>query len=544
MPATSKVIATTPAQPGSTKATNTMTIIVLGPIVGTGEITHVFNSSNDYHQFPSFKDDGRKPPRYVEMHCGACETEVTPRPSKSCKHFKLTKPIASTTGTTETTMTETTDTTEPDEIQFDANGLIKMPKDRFFNPWRMAAGENLLAVVKEAQVMITTYESHYKLRVRARKPTDQKVFEETVEAVICEMMYGHLTLDDRGSAISLSNQDLGRRSRYRPSSFSKALSHILTCMAAPEVGLITLQKGCQKALGNRGQRTLIWPAWRTLARIEEHDIQLEEIGRRKSEETIVLKAKKYGFWDDGSYLEYPDTDQTRKMREEVAEVNQWLTEADIEVDRSGLLVDRPIQTTDRRLRRIFTRGSFESGGRLFGGFWQPMRGDERREAISIQGERVVGLDYGQVAPRIAYGLTGVTPVQEDLYQIDGIPQGYRAGMKRLMNALLSCDGPMTRKPKGLKDILPPQPIGDLVKLFSNAHRPIAHLFCTGICHRIQFVESAIMLGVLQRLRTQGVVALPIHDGLLVAESAMDVAKKVMEEVAEQVAGILIPVSVE
>ena len=195
-----------PAQPGSTKATTTMTnITVLGPIVGSGEITHV--------QFPSFKDDDRKPPRYIDMHCGACETEVTPRPSKSCKHFKLTKPIASTTGTTETTDTATT---EPKEIQFDADGLVNMPKDRFFNPWRLAVGDNLLAVVKGAQVMIETYESHYKLRVRARKPANQKVFEDTVEAVICEMMYAHLTLDDRGSAISLSNQDLGRRSRYRP----------------------------------------------------------------------------------------------------------------------------------------------------------------------------------------------------------------------------------------------------------------------------------------------------------------------------------------
>lgn len=53
-----------------------------------------------------------------------------------------------------------------------------------------------------------------------------------------------------------------------------------------------------------------------------------------------------------------------------------------------------------------------------------------------------------------------------------------------------------------------------------------------------------MMMVLMRLRTEGIVALPIHDGVLVAGSAMDVTQKVMEDVAEEVAGINIPVDQE
>ena len=166
------------------------------------------------------------------------------------------------------------------------------------------------------------------------------------------------------------------------------------------------------------------------------------------------------------------------------------------------------------------------------------------QAIEINGEPVVGLDYGQIAPRIAYGLAGAKPAQDDLYQIGNNHPVYRDGMKKLINALLSCEKPLTRKPKKLKELLPPQAIDVLIQEVREAHKPIAPFFCNGACHRLQFIESTIMMGVLLRLRTEGIVALPIHDGLLVAESVMEVTQKVMEDVAEEVAGINIPVDQE
>ena len=436
------------------------------------------------------------------------------------------------------------DDSDLDAVRYDGNGLMILPEDRFFNPWWIALGTNLNHVIKETQGMIAKYEDHFKLRQRSRKLADQIIFNDTIEAVICDMMIAHLKDDTRGSAISLSNQVLGRRSRYRPSAFSKTLPHILKCMASPEMGFIRMQKGEEKHFNNRGQRTLIWPGWRTIDRMESHNVVLADIGKRASEEIIILKAMKLGFWDDGVYLEYPDTEQTLKMREELADVNLWLSQADISIDHGGLLVQRPMQIQDRRLRRIFTRGSFESGGRLFGGFWQSMRKDERMQAVEINGEPVVGLDYGQIAPRIAYGLAAAKPAQDDLYQIGNNNPCYREGMKKLINALLSCEQPLTRKPKGLKELLPPNPIDVLIQEIGEAHKPIAPYFCNGTCHHIQFIESSIMMGVLLRLRTEGIVALPIHDGVLVAESAMDVTQKVMEDVAEEVAGINIPVDQE
>ena len=51
-----------------------------------------------------------------------------------------------------------------------------------------------------------------------------------------------------------------------------------------------------------------------------------------------------------------------------------------------------VDLSERRLRRYFTRGSFESGGRLFGWFWQELNKKQRKNII-IDDEEAVSLDY-------------------------------------------------------------------------------------------------------------------------------------------------------
>jgi hypothetical protein len=53
-----------------------------------------------------------------------------------------------------------------------------------------------------------------------------------------------------------------------------------------------------------------------------------------------------------------------------------------------------------------------------------------------------------------------------------------------------------------------------------------------------------MIDVLERLRAEGIVALPIHDGLLVARNRTQEARRAMEEVSRVVCGFVLPVSVE
>ncbi len=59
-----------------------------------------------------------------------------------------------------------------------------------------------------------------------------------------------------------------------------------------------------------------------------------------------------------------------------------------------------------------------------------------------------------------------------------------------------------------------------------------------------FEESRVLLKVLARLMTINIVALPIHDGLMVACSKTEAALRAMKEGAEEVTGFPFPVEVK
>lgn len=387
------------------------------------------------------------------------------------------------------------------------------------------------------------YEHYYNLRKRKRRQDDQETFEATVEAVVCDMIVAHLEGEVRGTAIPLSNSVLGERSRYRSRAFNKMLPSILQMMAAPELEFIRLEKGRQGDLLRRGQRTLIWPTKRLAAQISQHGVKDGDIGRSAFAETIILKAEKHGFWDDGRYLDYEDDDQTRRFRAELAEINRWIADAEIVVETRCLKMPRKVLTHKRQMQRVFTRGSFKSGGRLFSGFWQELDRTDRLKALRISGEQVVELDYGQMGPRILYGLKGIDPGSRDLYDIPGISPGYREGVKKLFNAITFAMKPLERKPQGTKVLLPRTSVHDLCKLIADAHPAISDLFYKGAGHDAQFIESEITVQLLLALKREDIVGLQIHDSILVPASTAGFVQMKMEALAEQVAGVPIPVTV-
>jgi hypothetical protein len=67
----------------------------------------------------------------------------------------------------------------------------------------------------------------------------------------------------------------------------------------------------------------------------------------------------------------------------------------------------------------------------------------------------------------------------------------------------------------------------VMETIEEHNRAIMDRFFTGIGHSVQFHESQIMVDVLLALRARGIVALPIHDGMMVPASKGDEVKDVM-----------------
>jgi hypothetical protein len=96
----------------------------------------------------------------------------------------------------------------------------------------------------------------------------------------------------------------------------------------------------------------MWITWSASPPLAPH-----VICRHADEEIIILKDA------EKNLLEYEDSDETNRMRRELQEYNELLERKFIDIDLIGYVVsgDKPlkIDTTNKRVRRIFNNGSFD-----------------------------------------------------------------------------------------------------------------------------------------------------------------------------------------
>jgi hypothetical protein len=348
--------------------------------------------------------------------------------------------------------------------------------DRFFDGWYIAKSDTATSFVAEIITDAEVYEEAHQLRKRKRKAIAQRLFEMVIQAVILDSTRAYLMTDERPCAIPRSKRVLDTRDQYKPPALTGTLPDVLDLLQAS--GWLCQEIGERKAF-QHDKRTTIKPTSRLCHAIQKHSLTLSDIGRSKAEEVVILKSVKDDYWDKGDYVPYVDDEETQCIRQQVQTINEWIAQANIEFDEKALERDASIDSSDITLRRYFSRNSFQSGGRLFGGFWQCLKEAERLNGILINGEEVAEIDYGQLAARILYGLAGVPVPKGDLYEIPGLTringQSCRDGIKLLFNSLTFMEHEPTRKPKNSKDKLPSHlKIEQIVDLIKQAHPAIAH----------------------------------------------------------------------
>jgi hypothetical protein len=291
--------------------------------------------------------------------------------------------------------------------------------------------------------------------------------------------------------------------------------------------------------------------------IAAHGPRLDDFSRYRTgadvdpRETIELRKRIEGGWNDrrSERIDYRDTAQTRQWRSELATINEALSAADITFDSTDL-PETPangVALGDRDVRRIFNNGRFDHGGRLYGGFWQLLP-RSLRAGLRIDGEPLAILDYSSMFLQLLYAMKArqQAPLEGDLYEgidpVDGWPAdpdrkaAMRDAIKRNVNALLFTStrrqsGRPHRLVKGTKRVLSKGLDGAKLEERVKARHPaVAQWFGTEVGYELMHHESQIMVGIVLRCLDQGVIVLPLHDGLLVAESKGTVAREAMRAV--------------
>jgi hypothetical protein len=418
-----------------------------------------------------------------------------------------------------------------------------MNKARAFNPFLCAKTDKLMTLIAEVQTQMSGYEAYYGTRKRARRPADQVTYDRTVEAILCDLCAVELGSENDSIHLPLSNKVLRTKSRYKGTALGKTLPDILKVMSAPEMSFVSVEKGHStfKIVDHDlnvafagGQQTILKAGPKLLSRIERFDITRDDMGHAPEEEVLVLRAPKHHSNSIADYQEYEDDKATIALRQQMTDINAWLDTADITCSHPQ------VDPAHRRLRRIFNNSDFGQGGRLYGGFWQAMSSDERQEHILIEGDCCVELDYGQMSLAILYGLTGTKPPEGDLYDLsaEGIPTDYRKGIKTVIQALINSSKVPTKMPKGVRKLIPSRyTIKDILEAVARKHPAIYPQMTSGIGMQLFRKESDILVDVLETLRSEGIVALPVHDAVVVRDDNADKAEAVMKQVFREHTGI-------
>jgi hypothetical protein len=418
-----------------------------------------------------------------------------------------------------------------------------MNKARAFNPFLCAKTDKLKKLITEVQTQLEGYEAYYTTRKRARRPTDQVTYDRTVEAILCDLCAVELEPDNDSIHLPLSNKVLRSKSRYKGTALGKTLPDILRVMSAPEMGFVVVEKGHStfKIVDDDlnvafagGQQTILRAGPKLLSRIERFEITRADMGHAPEEEVLVLRAPKRHSNSIAEYQEYEDDEATLALRQQMTDINAWLDTADITCSLPQ------VEPSQRRLRRIFNNSDFGQGGRLYGGFWQAMSSDERQEHILIDGDCCVELDYGQMSLMILYGLIGAKPPEGDLYDlsVEGIPAECRPGIKKVIQAIINSPELPGRLPKGSRKHIPSRiSFRDILGAVERRHPAIYPQMTSGIGMQLFRKESDILIDVLITLQARGIVALPVHDAVVVRDDNSDKAEAVMKKVFREHTGI-------
>lgn len=406
-----------------------------------------------------------------------------------------------------------------------------------YQPWlSVAAGGPLWALAEEvfASIPAPSVTPGRSLRKDATERRRLAVFSLLANLTVLALSPLHY----EGLVLGLARDVTDRYSR---AAFSVKVLHQAT-LSLELLGIVSVEHGVAHKT-----RTRLSVSDGFKHRLSELGVSLSEIVTSSAHpgETIQLKRRR----PDGKSSElcqYSDDSRTCAFRHRMEELNASLSGADIRLD------GQPIEPF--RMVRIFlddpTAPPWTRHGRLYRGPVLNLKKEERYR-VTIAGEAICDLDWRSSFISICYGITGAAIPESDPYAIPGLESAGRDTVKQIMSALLSRKPPKVgrklapfRLPVGVGPYLPDGWNGKRFLEAARAyHAPIAHLFDTAdVWALASYLESEMMLDVLEELRATGIICIPFHDGVLCRVSHKARVAAAMEAVSLRHIGQTIRVS--
>jgi hypothetical protein len=365
-----------------------------------------------------------------------------------------------------------------------------------------------------------------------------------LEAVLLNLYAACSTNPKRYVSIGLGQNPYSVRDRYSPKWTSGPIVRALIKALGPEgLDYIEIKKGFKDRGNGIGYQTRIRATSALSEKFDAAGLIPEMVQHTSDLELIRLKNK------DKKLIEYTDSHITDQMRSDLAKINTKIAVTFIGLhlpnaqlravvssgaNESDELDDddaEPVDFTNRYLYRVFNNGSFECGGRFYGGWWQSVPSQLRKHIYIAhrQDRRPAAtreLDYSSVQPTLAYALSKQEP-PPDAYRVKHLPDSQQVVLRPVFKAamlrMLNTQSPVAaaeslekwyKRNNGDQYSLRPNKV---VEMLEEAHPVLLQnkMFYGKVGKELMYRDSRIAERVMLDMLGKGIVALPVHDSFLV-----------------------------
>ena len=234
----------------------------------------------------------------------------------------------------------------------DQDYLERRQGDAFFDQWLCAGRVVLSSLVAATEADLLAYEAQSRVRKRARKLAAAQKLSKALEIVVCNLVREVIRPSETGRvAVQRARKAFSSRYDNREAFNANTFPTLLDNLE--KAGVL------HQSIGEvRSGRSTIEPTPAFARRTQDAGITLADLGRLKAEELIVLRVRHAWLGETGmesrkDAVDYEDTPQTRRLREVMREINNFLQQADITFIPDGQLPE--VNPWDRTLVRYFIR---------------------------------------------------------------------------------------------------------------------------------------------------------------------------------------------
>lgn len=247
----------------------------------------------------------------------------------------------------------------------------------------------------------------------------------------------------------------------------------------------------------------------------------------------------------GNYIPYTETTNIHRIRENLSAINDQLDKhfiglyiPDIQLEQLNMEMQkknrRHMDLSKTLLHRTFSRGSFDLGGRFYGGFWIQLP-KQYRPFVKIDHKGTESRDYSATVFSLMYLEKGFEVPEGDAYLFPGADPRDRDVIKDAAQMLVNTPC----RQKALQAINyevvckrfthRKYTAGEIVSSLELKHEAIRDLFYRDLGVLYQRKESEIAEAVMLRFVSLGKPILPIHDGFIAKREDIEFLEQAMTE---------------